>query len=173
MSEQTQEEDKQLGTSVERGGTVYSKRLFNPETDTQQIDLNDPEFWEKMLDSANADMLWQRLQDTKLMQDAASVKAWMRDLEKLVRDLCEEQEEIADSEFLQHEIDTTTKILTTASNMVTVFGRHACTLMLNWIDELESSRFKRRTPKRQGRYWLYHLLLYRRSCSKSNQTTSR
>lgn len=156
---------------MERGGTVYSKRLFNPETDTQQIDLNDPEFWEKMLDSANADMLWQRLQDTKLMQDAASVKIWMRDLEKLVRELCEEQEEISDSEFIQHEIDTTSKILTTASSMITVFGKHACMLMVSWIDELEQSRFKRRTPKRQGRYSLYHLSLYRRSYSKDNQAS--
>ena len=40
---------EEAASSVERGGTVYSKRLFNPEMDSNQIELNDPEFWEKML----------------------------------------------------------------------------------------------------------------------------
>ena len=42
---------------VERGGTIYSKRKFNPEENVKQVDLNDPDFWEKMLDHPNADML--------------------------------------------------------------------------------------------------------------------
>lgn len=128
--------------------------MFNPEMDGKQIDLNDPEFWEKMLESANADMLWQRLQDSKLMQDASSVKIWMKDLEKLVHELCEEQDELLDTEFLQHEIDTTVMILHTASKMTTVFGKTASGLMLQWIEEIERNRFKKRTIKKQGIFLL-------------------
>ena len=42
-----------------------------------------------MLQHANADMLLQRLQDPVVMQDAASVTQWLKDLEGLVRELCE------------------------------------------------------------------------------------
>ena len=40
--------------AVERGGTIYAKRSFNPETNSNQIELNDPEFWEKMLQPQTA-----------------------------------------------------------------------------------------------------------------------
>ena len=43
------------------------KRQFNPEANASQIELNDPEFWEKMLNHPDADTLWKRLQDTKYM----------------------------------------------------------------------------------------------------------
>ena len=66
---------------MERGGTIYSKRSFTPETASAQIDLNDPDFWEKMLQHPNADMLQQRLQDPAVMQDAVSVTQWLKDLE--------------------------------------------------------------------------------------------
>lgn len=153
---------------MERGGTVYSKRMFNPETESQQIDLNDPEFWEKMLESANADMLWQRLHDTNLMQDSSAVKIWVRDLEKLIRELCEEQE-MADTEYLQHEIDTTHKILQKAILMSSVFGSQTCKLMASWVDELERSRLKKRNSKKQGNFFI-SLLMYRRSRCQASQT---
>ena len=78
--------------AVERGGTIYAKRSFNPETTSNQIELNDPEFWEKLLQHPNADMLWQRLQDPTVMSDGPSVESWMHDLENLVKELCEEED---------------------------------------------------------------------------------
>lgn len=100
---------------MERGGTIYSKRSFTPETASAQIDLNDPDFWEKMLQHPNADMLQQRLQDPAVMQDAVSVTQWLKDLEHLVRELCETIELEGESGFNQHELDTTSHILMTAS----------------------------------------------------------
>lgn len=137
---------------MERGGTIYSKRSFTPETASAQIDLNDPDFWEKMLQHANADMLLQRLQDPVVMQDAASVTQWLKDLEGLVRELCETIEADGESGFNQHEVDTTAHILMTASPMTTVFGKKACSMMLNWLEELEQGRFRKRTQRKQGRY---------------------
>lgn len=135
---------------MERGGTIYSKRSFTPETASAQIDLNDPDFWEKMLQHANADMLLQRLQDPAVMQDAASVSQWLKDLEGLVRELSDTIEADGESGFNQHELDTTTQILMKASSMTTVFGKKACNMMMNWLEELEQGRFRRRTQKKQG-----------------------
>ena len=144
---------------------MYKKQLFNPESNTEQIELNDPEFWEKLLQNANADMLLQRLQDVNVMQDANSVKIWMRDLEKLVKELCEE-EDYLNTEFLQHEIDTTSKILIEASSMVTVFGKHACKLMMSWIDDVEKCRFKRRNKKTGRKSFIHSFLIINHSFLK-------
>lgn len=139
--------------SVERGGTVYSKRMFNPEMDSKQIELNDPEFWEKMLEHPNADMLLQRLNSPAVMSDATSVEGWMHDLENLVKELREDVEENGENDFNTHECEVTSQILTIGSTMSTVFGSKACRLMLIWMDQLDQSRYKKRTIKRPGRVW--------------------
>ena len=136
---------------VERGGTIYSKRSFTPESASANIDINDPDFWEKMLQHPNADMLLQRLQDTTLMQDPNSVKQWLKDLEGLVKELCTELEEEGENSFSQHEIDTTNEILVKASPMLTVFGKRACGMMIQWMEDLQQSRFRKRTIKKAGR----------------------
>lgn len=141
---------EEAAQSVERGGTVYSKRLFNPEMDSKQIELNDPEFWEKMLQRPNADMLLQRLRDPAVMSDAASVAAWVHDLENLVKEVCEEVEENGENDYNTHEFEVTSQILTLASPMTTVFGSKACKLMLAWMEQLDHSRYKKRTIKRPG-----------------------
>ena len=136
---------------IERGGTIYSKRSFTPESASAHIDINDPDFWEKMLDHPNADMLLQRLQDANVMSDPHSVKQWLKDLEGLVKELCTILETEGESDFNQHEVDTTNNILVKASVMATVFGKRACGLMVEWMEDLQQSRFRKRTIRKTGK----------------------
>ena len=75
---------------------------------------------------------------------------WVHDLDNLVHELCEELEGDTNNEYNAHETDTVNHILTTASTMHTVFGKKTCRLMLQWIEQLEQMRFRRRTTKKQG-----------------------
>lgn len=136
---------------IERGGTIYSKRSFTPESASAHIDINDPDFWEKMLDHPNADMLLQRLQDANVMRDPRSVNQWLKDLEGLVKELCTILETEGESDFNQHEVDTTNNILVKASVMATVFGKRACGLMVKWMEDLQQSRFRKRTIRKTGK----------------------
>lgn len=103
-----------------------------------------------MLNHPDADTLWKRLQDTHYMEDHALVTTWTRDLEFLVNEVSDELREDNTSEYALHEAETINRILVTANRMVSVFGKKLAQQMLQWVEQIETLRFRRRTTKRPG-----------------------
>ena len=110
MKENTRNINLMGGHTHNEGGSMFSKTVFNPEKNNDMVQLDDPQFWEKVLDKPTAGMLLERLEDSSYMESEENRHQFVRDVELLVEEIREAKRDHSE-ELNTHEYDTTCSIL--------------------------------------------------------------
>ncbi|KAH9262882.1 hypothetical protein BASA82_000099, partial [Batrachochytrium salamandrivorans] len=121
--------------------TAANSVLSKEEEEKMKVDLNDPDFWKKMLPEADNEqtLLFQlNEQSGELKRDAELRFKFIKRVKELVEEILSMRD---NGDVVDHNrMDTTVALLVTIGSLKTVFGKEACDSAIKWRLALEQSK---------------------------------